>query len=128
MTRHKSVQESDSSVKLTEQERVAYAERVRGLRAERGMSQGDLAEAAGVGRGTVINIEGGKTIPQTDVLVRVMAALDAPIEAEYDLPDWITGNLKIIGGLLTRVPEEKRPAVLSDLMTAVLKAIPHGLS
>lgn len=124
MDQRSDVQKLATGRKLDEQERLEYAKQIRGVRAMRGMSQADLAEAAGVGRGTIINIETGKTVPQGDVLLRLMRALDMLISDEEETPEWLSGNLEIIANMMLRVPESKRAEVLSAIFTAIIQATP----
>ena len=121
------VQKLSAGRKLSEQERLDYARQIRGVRTLRGMSQADLAEAAGTGRGTIINIETGKTVPQGDVLLRIMRVLDMVTDDAPVVPEWVEGNLEIIGSMLLRVPESKRADVLSAIFTAIIQATPIKL-
>lgn len=125
MNTSENVQESTTSTRMSEQARLDYARQIKSVRLARGMNQKDLAEASGVGRGTIINIEHGKTIPQTDVLLRVMQALDMEHEGSAGRPEWLEGNLEIIANLLVNVPEDKRAAVLSGIFTAIIQATPN---
>lgn len=127
MNQQGNVQKLSAGRKLNEQERLDYAKQVRTVRGMRGMSQSDLAEAAGVGRGTIINIETGKTIPQADVLVRIMRVLGMVEEDVPEMPDWVVGNVEIIANMLVRVPEPKRAEVLSSIFTAIIQATPTEL-
>lgn len=127
MTPLGNVQKLSAGRKLNEQERLDYAKQVRIVRGMRGLSQSDLAEAAGVGRGTIINIETGKTIPQGDVLVRIMRVLGMVDNETPDMPDWVEGNMEIIASMLMRVPESKRAEVLSSIFTAIIQATPSKL-
>ena len=127
MTPLGNVQKLSAGRKLNEQERLDYAKQVRIVRGMRGLSQSDLAEAAGVGRGTIINIETGKTIPQGDVLVRIMRVLGMVADDAQEMPDWVEGNMEIIASMLMRVPESKRAEVLSSIFTAIIQATPSKL-
>lgn len=127
MTPLGNVQKLSAGRKLNEQERLDYAKQVRIVRGMRGLSQSDLAEAAGVGRGTIINIETGKTIPQGDVLVRIMRVLGMVADDAPEMPDWVEGNVEIIASMLMRVPESKRAEVLSSIFTAIIQATPSKL-
>lgn len=124
MNSRQEVQESGTVRKLSEQERLQYAQQIKTVRLNKGMSQVDLAEAANVGRGTIINIETGKTIPQGEVLVRVMRALDMVADEGEHVPEWIQGNLAIIAKMLARVPEDRRADVLSGIFSSIIKATP----
>lgn len=118
------VQESGMVRKLSEQERLQYSKQIKAVRLSKGMSQADLAEAANVGRGTIINIETGKTIPQGEVLVRIMRALDMVADEGETIPEWVQGNLAIIAKMLVRVPEDRRADVLSGIFSSIIKATP----
>lgn len=118
------VQESGMVRKLSEQERLQYSKQIKAVRLSKGMSQADLAEAANVGRGTIINIETGKTIPQGEVLVRIMRALDMVADEGETVPEWVQGNLAIIAKMLVRVPEDRRADVLSGIFSSIIKATP----
>jgi len=124
MNSRQEVQESGTVRKLSEQERLQYSKQIKTVRLSKGMSQADLAEAANVGRGTIINIETGKTIPQGEVLVRIMRALDMVADEGEHVPEWVQGNLAIIAKMLVRVPEDRRADVLSGIFSAIIKATP----
>lgn len=57
--------------------------RVRELRADRGWSQGDLAERLGVSRQTVNAIEAGRYNPSLPLAFQISAAFGLPIEAIF---------------------------------------------
>ena len=54
---------------------------LRRLRAAKGKSQVELAEAAGLSRPGYRNIEGGATAPRVDTLMRIADALGVRLEA-----------------------------------------------
>jgi transcriptional regulator with XRE-family HTH domain len=56
-------------------ERVALGRAIRYFRAERGISQEELAHRSALGRKTIYQLEGGQTNPRYDSLRRVAAAL-----------------------------------------------------
>jgi putative transcriptional regulator len=60
--------------------------RLRVLRAERGWSQGDVAEKAGVSRQTINAIETEKYEPSLSLAFRLAAIFEQPIEAIFQ-PD-----------------------------------------
>jgi putative transcriptional regulator len=60
--------------------------RLRVLRAERGWSQGDVAERAGVSRQTINAIETEKYEPSLSLAFRLSAIFEQPIEAIFQ-PD-----------------------------------------
>ena len=57
--------------------------RLAALRAERGLSQSELAGLLGVSRQTVISIEKGKYDPSLPVAFRIAEAFDTTIEAVF---------------------------------------------
>ena len=57
---------------------AAFGERLRALRAERGLSQQALAEAAGVAYRSVQYLEAGTRAPHHDTLQSLSAALGVP--------------------------------------------------
>ena len=60
--------------------------RVRELRAERGLSQAEVATALGVSRQTVISIESGRYLPSLPLAFRIADLFGAPIEKIFE-PD-----------------------------------------
>lgn len=61
--------------------------RLRVLRAERGMSQADLGSALGVSRQAVNAIETGKHDPSLPLAFRIARLFNQPIEAIFDDDD-----------------------------------------
>lgn len=58
--------------------------RLREVREEVGLTQGELAERAGVSRGTISLIEGGRTrCVKTDTLVRLADALGRRVDTLF---------------------------------------------
>ncbi|MGI9666719.1 MAG: helix-turn-helix transcriptional regulator [Acidimicrobiia bacterium] len=59
---------------------------MRTLRAERDITQADLAQRLGVTRQTIIAVEKGKYSPTLQLAFEIAAALDVPLEDvfEYD--------------------------------------------
>jgi len=53
--------------------------RLRSLREEKGLSQGDIEKSTGVLRCYISRIENGHTIPSLETLERFAAALDVPL-------------------------------------------------
>lgn len=54
--------------------------RIRVIRAERKMSQSDLAQAAGISRTALVAIENGKSVPDGMTIVKIVQALRLPAE------------------------------------------------
>lgn len=59
--------------------------RLRVLRADRGLSQADLAQALGVSRQTVNAIETGRYEPSLSLALRLAAHFATPVEAIFTL-------------------------------------------
>jgi putative transcriptional regulator len=55
------------------------------LRAERGLTQADLAERLGVARQTINSIEGGKFEPSLGLGMRIAQALESQVEEIFFL-------------------------------------------
>lgn len=58
---------------------------MKALRAERGMTQADLAERVGVARQTINSIEGGKFEPSLGLGMRIASELEARVEETFFL-------------------------------------------
>lgn len=58
---------------------VAFGERLRALRAERGLTQAALAQASGVSYRSVQYLEAGERAPHFDTLVSLAEALGVPV-------------------------------------------------
>lgn len=69
---------------------VRLANRVRVARAERNLSQTDLARAAGVSRQTISSIETGQYGPSTLLALRLAAVLERRVEELF----WLEGGTR----------------------------------
>jgi putative transcriptional regulator len=58
--------------------------RVRQLRAEQGLSQGDLAKALSVSRQTINSIETGRYVPSLPLALALARHFDTTVEAMFD--------------------------------------------
>ena len=56
-------------------------------RAERGLTQEDLAERAGVTRQTIISIEHGRYSPSTELALRLARLFGVPVESLFELDE-----------------------------------------
>ncbi len=61
--------------------------RIRVFRAERRMSQADLAEAIGVSRKTISTIEVGRFTPSTVIALKIARYFEVPVEEVFSLTD-----------------------------------------
>lgn len=111
-------QEEADWPKMTRQERLSHAARVETAREARGWTQQELADRAGVSRGSVGNIERAKTAPQAEKLWRVMVALDLSPDPLAGIPEAARKWVAIIAPLIAALPDERREDVMmSVLMT-----------
>lgn len=102
---------------MSEQQRKAYATELRAARARLGMSQGEVAEAAGIARNTYRNMENGSVVPQAANLWSAMLVLD--IRPDRDEPEWLREWWRIIEPLARQVPEDKRGVVMGEIVRAL---------
>jgi len=58
--------------------------KIRMLRAEKGMTQEELAEKAGVTRQTIIAIEKGKYVPSLELAFKICKVFDKKIEEVFN--------------------------------------------
>lgn len=107
--------------KMDEQTRLRYASKVKAARQALNMTQAEVAEAAGVSRNTVLNLESGKQIPQTEKLWRVLLVVG--LRPELEDPEWIDQWLAVLVPLFKRVPEEIRGQTLGEVTRVVYDAI-----
>ncbi|MBE6205087.1 MAG: helix-turn-helix transcriptional regulator [Alistipes sp.] len=61
--------------------------RIRVARAERRLTQQQLADAVGVSRQTINAIESGKFVPSTVVALKIARAFERPVEEIFLLED-----------------------------------------
>lgn len=61
--------------------------RIRVARAERRLTQQQLADAVGVSRQTINAIESGKFVPSTAVALKIARAFERPVEEIFLLED-----------------------------------------
>lgn len=105
------------------QERMSWGPRVKAARERLGLTQADLAEAAGVAVGTVQNIEGGKTTPQKAKLAPVLEflGLDRKHTELWSDDQWYVAEMAV--AMYDQVPVKRQPeaasrmaAILADLI------------
>lgn len=91
-----------------QQERLLLGDRVRVARVRAKLSQEDLAAAAGVGVGTIKNIESAKTRTQRDKLTAVLAVLglDRPPQGRWSQDDQQFAEMAVT--LWSKLPEQVR--------------------
>jgi DNA-binding XRE family transcriptional regulator len=73
---------------VTTRHEPRLANRLRVARAERDLSQTELADAVGVSRQTISSIETGQYVPSALLAFRLAAALGVPVDTLF----WIEGD------------------------------------
>jgi len=71
---------------LAERGRLSVGQRVREMRTAAGMTQEQLSSAAGIGRVTLVRLEGGEQSPRYETLAAIARALGRPM-AELLAPE-----------------------------------------
>jgi putative transcriptional regulator len=66
--------------------------RIREQRAQRGLSQAELAAALGVSRQTIISIENGRYLPSLPLAFRIARFFDQAVDKMFDPDDEETGT------------------------------------
>ncbi len=83
-----------------------------------GLTQQELADAAGVSRQSISNIESGATVPQNKSLTRILDVLGvSSSDSEYS--DETQLWLGILAGMLEALPVERRAVAGQAAVTAV---------
>lgn len=116
MNTQPNVQKSIGAPKWDEQTRVLYASHIEAARKAVGLTQSQLAERSGVSRGTIGNIESGSTIPQADVLWRILGVLDIRAESTPEWSPEVDGWVRIIAPLIEQIPNDVRERVMLILV------------
>ncbi len=60
---------------------------IRGIRLQRGMSQGDIEKRTGLLRCYLSRVENGHTVPSLETLQKIAGALDMPLSQLFDDAD-----------------------------------------
>lgn len=108
---------------LSTDERAEYAAGVKSLRQSKGFTQQALADAAGVSRQTINNIERAVKVPQADVLSNVLRVLGVDIEEnvfEEQTDLW----LSIMGTLIESIDVSRR----QQTVDRALKVLAAGIA
>lgn len=107
--------------RMDEQTRMRYAAQLKPARIAAGMTQAEVAEAAGIARNTYAATEAGSTIPQAEKLWNAMSIVG--ILPGSDEPAWLQEWWRIIGPLARRVPAGRRAQVMGEIVRALYAAI-----
>lgn len=92
---------------LSRTERVEYARKVKSLRQSAGMTQQELADAAGVSRQTVNTLESGDKAPHSDSILRVLRVFGIDAE-EHRFSEQTELWLHVMGALIEAIPESRQ--------------------
>ena len=107
---------------MTAAERGEYAKAVKSLRQDAGLTQGALAELAGISRASVINLESGDTVPQADNLAKILTVLGVELDEPEFLPQtelWLT----MFGTLIEATPEPAREQSVNKALRVLSSGI-----
>ena len=88
---------------------------LRALRETKGLSQGELARRAGMGKSQVSKYEGGRELPKLETLERLLRALDADFLTLFYTAHLLKHRAEIspLGLLITTTPLLDDPALAS---------------
>lgn len=92
---------------LTQDERAELAKAIKPLRQSAGLTKKDVYGEAGISRQTLDNIENGVTVPQADVLMRVLDVVGYETDEPQFSPTTETW-LSMIGTLIELIPADRR--------------------
>lgn len=85
------------------------------------MTQAELAKAADVSRATINGLEKGSSVPQADVLERVLRVFGAGDDPTYSPRTelWLT----MIGSLIEAIPEPRREQTVNSVIRTLGGAV-----
>lgn len=112
----------NESRKLTPTQRAEWSQRVKALRQAKDLTQEQLADEARVSRASIISLEKGATVPQSDKLVRILMHLGVDVfEARFqeDTEIWLT----MMGTLIEAIPKPRRMPVVNDAIQVLARGI-----
>jgi transcriptional regulator with XRE-family HTH domain len=71
---------------------MTVGQRIRHLREQKGLSQGDIERTTGLLRGYISRVEHGHTVPSLETLERFSGALDVPLYQLFCDPDQLSAE------------------------------------
>ena len=92
---------------LSRDQRVDYAKKVKSLRQSAGMTQQELADAAGVSRQTVNTLETGDKAPHSDSILRVLRVFGVDAE-DHRFSEQTELWIHIMGALIEAIPASRQ--------------------
>lgn len=110
---------------LTADERGELAKLVKPLRQAGGLTKKVVYDEAGISRQTLDNIENGITVPQADVLKRVLEVVGHEVDEPEFEPQTQTW-LVMIGTLIEAVPVPRRPQAVDAAIRRLALEVRHA--
>ena len=96
---------------MASQPGIAVGARIRALRTERGLSLSSLASEAGIGKGSLSELETGRRNPTLDTLYALAGPLGVPLASLVDFRD---GSVVADEGFETVLLHTERTAATTD--------------
>lgn len=107
--------------RATQQERLSYGGLLAKLRADKGITQGELEDKSGVTSRTIRNIETGTVAGQADKLIRLFIALG--VDLDGDARAEVDSYVAMIAPLLQAIHPEHRFAAVSQVIPLLSDAV-----
>lgn len=105
---------------MASQHRAAVGSRIRTIRHDRGLSLSALAAAAGIGKGSLSELEAGRRNPTLDTLYAVAGPLGVPLAALLDFDDGAVAADEGFEGVLLHT--ERTPETISEVYLLRVRA------
>ncbi len=119
-------QETRSAARAAGQGESPWAAQVLDARRRLGLTQEELAEQAGVGLGTVKNIESGKVKPQRAKLEAIKAVLGLGVVREQSWTEEEWQIAEVVVALYSRMPESERAAAAGKVTALFAEMLTSG--
>lgn len=107
--------------RATQQERLSYGGMVAKLRAENGLTQGELEDRSGVTSRTIRNIETGAVAGQADKLISLFVALG--VDLDGDARAEVDSYVAMIAPLLQAIHPDHRLAAVGQVIPILSDAV-----
>lgn len=114
MNAHEFSQEKLFAQELREQDPVTLGQEFRAARLEQGITQEDLAKLAGVGLGTIKNLESGERRVQVANLEKVLKVIDIKTRRSEQRTPWEEEITAATIAVLRNLPEQMRPEAFAE--------------
>lgn len=107
--------------RATQQERLSYGGMVAKLRAEKGLTQGELEDRSGVTSRTIRNIETGAVAGQADKLISLFIALG--VDLDGDARAEVDSYVAMIAPLLQAIHPDHRLSAVGQVIPILSDAV-----